>query len=465
MNKTIKKTSFAAAIFVLALIVLAATVVAVPQTAYAAKDVDLPFTLVAPQNVVLTKENIGDSSTTLGMAYSMSNEINAFFVAYHDSGNESAYLASRGITAYNEIYLDIQIDWALDDVNDAVSGWHHNAYWDAAPLGTLGTDEDGKQQFSEWDVVDCGLYDTQIVNDIWLYRGMNAGLWNGSENWVGVKEQLRPSQYTVNEHDEEVDLSIDWNQHTMYSRVRFVVTTYNAETNETEHTFSDWSTVVAWGKDAAKDEPLTPADVPAPVITGLRLTDETFNDNPVVAFTLTVPEEIASATARAVAKNNTLRIEVEARIKGTTEWKDLHVAGDVTTGELTAALLYLAEPGKPVAAGTEIELRARYFVDQAGQDEFYSAYSKVIGFGSDDIVINDTPTTDNKGDDGEGSILDKLPKSDCNICHFCPQPLGLCIFIWLALIVAVAIVVFVVIKVIKKAKEKKDEDKNNKNNE
>lgn len=458
MNKTIKKTGFAAAIFVLALIVLAATVVAVPQTAYAAPDVDLPFTLVAPQNVVLTKENIGDSATTLGMAYSMSNEINAFFVAYHDSGDESAYLASRGITAYNEIYLGIQIDWALDDVNDAVSGWHHNAYWDDAPLGTLGTDEDGKQQFSEWDVVDCGLYDTQIVNDIWLYRGMNAGLWNGSENWVGVKEQLRPSQYTANEHDEEVDLSIDWNQHTMYSRVRFVVTTYNDETNETEHTFSDWSAVAAYGKDAEKVEPLKPGDVVAPTITGLRMTEEKFNDNPVVAFTLTVPETVAEQKARVAAANGTFRVEVEARVKGTSEWKDLNVAGDVTTGELTAALLYLAEPGKPVAAGTEIELRARYFVEQAGQDGFYSAYSKVIGFGSDDIVYNEAPVVNGggavQGDGAEGT-------HKCKICHICPEPLGLCIFIWLALIVAVAIVVFVVIKVLKKAKEKKDEDKNN----
>lgn len=440
------------------LFAVCAAFVAAPRVASA--NAALPFTLTAPQNVVLTKENIDDSSTTLGMAYSMSIEINAFFVAYHDSGDESAYLASRGVTEYNQIYLGIQIDWALDDVNDAVSGWHHNAYWDDAPLGTLGTDEDGKQQFSEWDVVDCGLYDTQIVNDIWLYRGMNAGLWNGSENWVGVKEQLRPSQYTANEHDEEVDLSIDWNQHTMYSRVRFVVTTYNDETYKTEYTFSDWSTVVAWGKDAAKDEPLTPADVPAPVITGLRLTDETFNDNPVVAFTLTVPEEIASATARAVAKNNTLRIEVEARVKGTTEWKDLHVAADITTGEHKACLVYLAEQGKTFPAGTEVEMRARYYCAQQGQDDFYSGYSKVIGFGSDDIVYNEAPAV-NGGGAAQGGGDGAEGTHKCKICHICPEPLGLCIFIWLAIIVAVAIVVFVVIKVIKKAKEKKDEDKNN----
>ena len=441
------------------LFAVCAAFVAAPRVASA--NAALPFTLTAPQNVVLTKENIGDSGTTLGMAYSMSNEINAFFVAYHDSGDGSAYLASRGVTEYNQIYLGIQIDWALDDVNDAVSGWHHNAYWDAAgATGTLGTDEDGKQQFSEWDVVDCGLYDTQIVNDIWLYRGMNAGLWNGSENWVGVKEQLRPSQYTANEHDEVVDLSIDWNQHTMYSRVRFVVTTYNDETNETEYTFSDWSTVVAYGKDAGKVEPLKPGDVVAPTITGLRMTEEKFNDNPVVAFTLTVPETVAEQKARVAAANGTFRVEVEARVKGTSEWKDLNVAADLTTGEHKACLVYLAEQGKTFPAGTEVEMRARYYCAQQGQDDFYSGYSKVIGFGSDDIVYNEAPAV-NGGGAAQGGGDGAEGTHKCKICHICPEPLGLCIFIWLAIIVAVAIVVFVVIKVIKKAKEKKDEDKNN----
>ena len=434
--------------------------VAAPRVASA--NAALPFTLTAPQNVVLTKENIGDSSTTLGMAYSMSNEINAFFVAYYESGDGAAYLASRGITAYDEIFLGIQIDWALDDVNDAVSGWHHNAYWDAAgATGTLGTDEEGKYRYSEWEVVDCSVPNaTQTVNDIWLYRFMNIGQWQGDASSVGVRDQLRPSQYTYTEHDGDLEVRIDWTEHTMYSRVRFVVTTYNDETNKTEYTFSDWSTVVAWGKDAAKDEPLTPADVPAPVITGLRLTDETFNDNPVVAFTLTVPEEIASATARAVAKNNTLRIEVEARIKGTTEWKDLHVAADLTTGEHKACLVYLAEQGKIFPAGTEVEMRARYYCAQQGQDDFYSGYSKVIGFGSDDIVYNEAPAV-NGGGAAQGGGDGAEGTHKCKICHICPEPLGLCIFIWLAIIAAVAIVVFVVIKVIKKAKEKKDEDKNN----
>ena len=426
----------------------------------AAADLNLPFTLVAPKNVTLTKAD-GDSPTTMGYAYSLSNEMVDFFVGYDDAytaGTLATYLQSKGVTYADEMWMLMQIDWALDDVDDAVSGWHYNAYWDAAPLGSLGQDADGKYHCSSWDVVDLGVTTTQTVNSIWLYRGMNEVDWIGDENFVGIRDQLLSSQYTVNDYEQygDVVVTINWNQHTIYNRSRFVVVLRKDEQPDS-YVFSDWSPVAAYGKDAAKVEPLQPGDVVAPTITGLRLTEEKFNDNPVVAFTLTVPDTLAEQKARVAAANGMLRVEVEARIKGTTEWKDLHVAGEVTTGELTAALIYLAEPGKPVAAGTEIELRARYLIGQAGQDDFYSGYSKVIGFGSDDITINDTPATTGTGDDGETSIVDKLPKSDCPICHFCPQPLGLCIFIWLIIIVVIAIVIFVVIKVLKKRKEKKDD--------
>ena len=153
MNKTIKKTSFAVAIFVLALIVLAATVVAVPQTAYAAPDVELPFTLVAPKNVTITKTD-GDSSTTMGYAFSISNEMTDFFAGYENAANAGTlpqYLTSKGVTYADEMWMLVQIDWALDDVDDEVSGWHYNEYWNAAPLGSLGQDADGKYHFSTWD--------------------------------------------------------------------------------------------------------------------------------------------------------------------------------------------------------------------------------------------------------------------------------------------------------------------------
>ena len=46
--------------------------------------------------------------------------------------------------------------------------------------------------------------------------------------------------------------------------------------------------------------------------------------------------------------------------------------------------------------------------------------------------------------------------SECPICHFCPQPLGLCIFIWLAILLLVIIIIVVVIVIVVKKSKKKE---------
>ena len=150
------------------------------------------------------------------------------------------------------------------------------------------------------------------------------------------------------------------------------------------------------------------------------------------------------------------RVEVEARVKGTTEWINLNLSGDVTTGELKAFLVYLAKEGEIIPEGTEIELRAYYYVQQDGQAEIKSSYSKVIGFGSDDIYVEPTQPQEGVGDD---VVNEPTNKHKCPICGFCPEPLGLCIFIWLVIILVVLAILFVVYKVVKKNKEKKENNK------
>ena len=93
---------------------------AVPASASA--KTELPFTLTAPRDLVLTKENAEDRSAVLGVAYGKSNEINEFFTACDDYGDQAAYLRFIGVTDYDDISLQVQIDWALDDTSDEISG-------------------------------------------------------------------------------------------------------------------------------------------------------------------------------------------------------------------------------------------------------------------------------------------------------------------------------------------------------
>ena len=73
--------------------------------------------------------------------------------------------------------------------------------------------------------------------------------------------------------------------------------------------------------------------------------------------------------------------------------------------------------------------------------------------GNSSAPASDGSGKDNPYDDGNPSGVG----SKCPICHFCPQPLGLCIFIWLLIILAVIIVIVIIIVASKR--KKKDEKK------
>ena len=411
----------------------------------------LPFELKAPGNVSVSWLEGGDSPTTMAFACSLTNEMTAFFQKYEEatnSGTRDKLLKDYG---FDELWPLIQIDWAIDDVNDPVSGWHYTKYWDAGKNG-IGYDESMNIRTSEWDVVDWGLNNwTETVQKFWILRGApDDDRWNGNKETKtpGVKDQLNPEQYEY--YDDTVH--IDFTKHTAYFRARFVIMTRRdtADGAKDEYYFSDWSATCAWGKDAENAGPLKPGDVAAPVITGLRMTDKEFNDNPVVAFTLTVPDELQAQAARVAAAGGLIWIETEARVKGDKEWTALDGDRDIKAGETEWKLLYLANESRPtVPKDSIIELRCRYNVYQTGQDDFQTGWSKIISFGTDDIEMGSQPA----GTGTQPGRTEPGAKTDCPICHFCSQPLGLCIFIWLLILIAVVVILVIVAAVSRKKKK------------
>lgn len=412
---------------------------------------ELPFTLKAPGNVAAAWLEGHDSPTTMRFVYNLDNEIAAFFQTYEEArnnGEEEALLADYD---FDEIWINVQIDWAIDDVNDEISGWHYNQYWDAGVNGVK-YDEDWNIRTSEWDVVDWGLNNaTETVQDVWILRGVpEDDRWLGAPDTKtpGVKDQLRPEQYEY--YDD--DVHIDFTEHTAYFRARFYVTT-RKDTEEgivDRYYFSDWSETCAAGKDAKSGGTLHTGDIAAPVITGLRMTDEEFNGNPVVAYTLTVPDELRNQAAFVTVAGGYIVIETYARVKGETEWAEVTGDNDLRPGEMKAFLIYLAKEGETIPKDTVIELRSRYRCGQPELDDIYSDWSKIISFGTDDISLEPGSTSSGEADPDENAPAEK---GKCSICHFCPQPLGLCIFIWLAILLVVIAVIVIVLKAKKKNKK------------
>ena len=240
-----------------ALLMAALLLFAIPSgavTAHAAEKNGLPFELTAPAYVTAEWLEGGDSPTTTKLTYSLNNEMTAFFKNKenaHLDGTIDQFMEKAGC---DDIWVSIQVDWALDDVNDSVSGWHYTKYWDGDEYYGLGHDSEGNARWSEWDVVDAGLNNaTETGQDIWVTRGVpNDDRWNGNPetHTPGVKDQLRPEQYTYNEADEE--LRSDYTKHTMYFRVRFAVTVRN-EGEPDKYYFSEWSNIASsYGATAAR---------------------------------------------------------------------------------------------------------------------------------------------------------------------------------------------------------------------
>ncbi|MBO4500897.1 MAG: hypothetical protein J5760_01545, partial [Clostridia bacterium] len=95
-----------------------------------AKTSALPFELVPPAYVTASWLGGNDSPTTSKITYSLSNEMTSFFSQLEDANLNDTTEELFAPYDYYTIGMTTQVDWAVDDVNDPVSGWHCNQYWD-----------------------------------------------------------------------------------------------------------------------------------------------------------------------------------------------------------------------------------------------------------------------------------------------------------------------------------------------
>ena len=355
---------------------------------YVSAEKQLPFELKAPDNVFMDKTD-GDSPTTMAFSYSLSNDIGTFFQAKSEAENVEEFMSQYGV---DDVFLTVQIDWAIDDLDDPVCGWHYNEYWGYnRTIGTFGYDDEGRYHGSAWDGVDLGgigSFDT--IQNVWILRGLNDFEWFGDPDWnaIPLKDQFNEGQAVFHQDPESGNcwVTIDFTEHTVYARMRYAMTVWKTVGDEMliEVTYSDWSAAAAYGKDADARGPITADELTAPVISDLRMTDEEFNDYPVVAYTLTVPDALAELATFASSRGGGIFIDTEARIKGRSEWISMGNADwEVRSGEMKCCLVTLAEEGEEgVTKEVEIELRCRYRCVQPELDDIYSPYSNVVTFGA-----------------------------------------------------------------------------------
>ena len=361
------------------------------------KEVKLPFELIPSKTVSMDKTE-GDSDTTMNFTYSMENDMIQFLQKMQDGKELEKWCKENGLGG---IYVNAQVDWAIDDPND----WHHNEFWDdnaGTRLYGIGYDSEGRVRTCEWDDTEV-ILGIQTTNETWIMRSLvdpdnpEDYAWNGEDygNGIkrpGLKDVLKQDQYSIVRDENGARVVIDYDKHTAYARMRYMVSYYVPKYDELgtevggeyQYVFSDWSDTAAYGKEAAKWTPPTADTAVAPEISNLRVDDELFNDYPIVDYDLYVPTTLSIDITEIAARGGYVIIETEARVKGTSEWTLLQGDNTVKSGMLYSDVLQICGAGKPIPKGCELEFRARYLYDvresQGGEQTgyFYSPYSNVL---------------------------------------------------------------------------------------
>ena len=394
----------------------------------------LPFELTAPENVSLTFLEGEDSPSTCEVHYSQNDSMSEW--STRKSDEHDAVMAELQEMGYDDVWIQPQIDWSLDSQDD----WKCNDYW-----LTDGYDENMVQHLGDWAYISASYSNETAMSD-WIFRGMGNiedtedTVWYGAEGKPGWKDVLREGQYSIIRTVDSTIPWIDFTQHTAYVRVRWMVTVRPNDGGEDKKICSEWSDTAAVGKDAEVIKPLLPGDIAPPVISGLKYLDEEFNGYPVIGYRLDVTPELAKQAAQVNGTSGTMRIYTEAKVQGREEWVELQGDCDIKAGDVRIYLQALAEAEKSVENGTPIEVRTRIYCSQKGQDEFYSDYSDVLTFGSLDMEATTGESIDTIGavDTTTASVTTTAEKKDkCGLCGFCPRPLGICLFIILAIILVI----------------------------
>lgn len=388
-------------------------------------DIDLPFNLIPSKTVSMSKVS-EDDATDMNFTYSMEEDMIGFMQECEDSEKKDALMQRLGV---DNIAIDAQIDWALDDKDD----WHHNEFWDdneATRNYGMGYDKDGHARTCEWDCISVLLY-PQTTNNCWITRyagnpdDPDDTRWNGETyddqvHQIGMKDVLKEGQYEIKHTEDEAYITVDYNEHTLYARMRYFVTVWDTE-GGVRYLFSDWSDAASYGKDGNQWKPYTEDEIPAPVISDGYMTGEEFNGYPIVNYKLTVPEDLAEKFTKISGFGGYARVYVEARIKGSNQWLERQGDSDPKS-EMGFDVLALAGDGKPICKDTEIEFRTRYFVEQRmGYNtevvsEFYSPYSNVLTVKADrDYMVDTQGNPDEQNpDDNPQPVNPEPPISSLN---------------------------------------------------
>ena len=360
-------------------------------------------------------DSYGDSLTI----YMVADEaINALMRELDE--DEDAFMAKYSAKGFDSsspyFYIYMQYDISLDSPNS----WHYTSSWDTERMP---------------DAYECNP-GIKIGNDrvddfelFWLTYMEDDG---------GRYQVLKPATYK----DSNGKWHFDTENHSLYIRCRYFMQWRDSDNNMHYQT-SEWSDSAVFGKNSTQIIPDEPTVYAAPVISGLKIVPPAENEEKAhLTYVQTTPDEtwLAGIYYIMTGEGDFDGLETQVSINGG-DWQEFDTADSGGDWCLWNGSRSAGHPDVIIEENSHVKLRVR-FNGTHGPSE-WSNVLEANGGGTQELP-------------GQAQSGEKKPGEDtkdkCALCGFCPEPLGLCIFIWLAIAVAIIVILIVVVLLTKKKK-------------
>jgi len=253
---------------------------------------------------------------------------------------------------------------------------------------------------------------------------------------------------------------LDLDNHSLTLRMRYFILYTNWSSNEDSMLLSDWSEEITIGQNATQKELVYPKEIEAPVISELTFVESVERGDGNSDSTWKVYVDFPKSNGDA-QKYYSIKMDawdplcavMQYRVQTDGEWGEWK---DTDWGNpqwlFSGWKDFVTEE---VSKNDTVEFRA--YLKNSAEEGKDSPYTNSLFCNAGDARTEEPGQNDTNAPGG--SLNDNTPpeKSKCKVCGICPfQPLGICLFIWLAIILIVVVVVIILISKCKKKNKNKE---------
>lgn len=312
---------------------------------------------------------------------------------------------------------------------------------------------------SDWDEREYpdeyGGRDLQLIFEDDIYTGTVSQLRDFTQSWLVYHDGdnfLTP--YIKNVKGNDGDLwQFDLKDGSMTYRYRFMVE-YDIQDDEdgTKRIYSSWSPETKIGKDGNMKEPKC-TKTEAPVLSEFSL-DVNSEDVATARYYLTVPDSVFDNYLYYALRDEAFEMygfEAQIRVNDS-DWTDMDFEGPRS---LWSGFRF-ARDENIASVNDRVQLRVRLVCDKEEVGD--SPWSNIVGNAAveGELIVSESAAPDESDQSSLSPVKPESTKSECSLCHICPvQPLGICLFVWLAIVLLVIIIIAVLIGKSKKKKNRK----------